>query len=466
MRVTHIGHAAILVESRGCRILSDPWWEGPCFGTQWWIYPLPDLAAVQNGSVDYVYISHGHHDHLHLGTLRRIAGSSKLLVSKAGGLAAGLREAGFEVIEIHPDEPLTLPTGIKADLRPTRNGDTLLVLDDGEQSCANLNDAVHSLGGADRTRIIAALKTAYPTLDYVFCGYGMASHFPACYSVPNLDRIATVAKRQAHFNQIWCDIVAGLSPRFGFPFAADIVFLEERLFWINEAVHNSERPTDRFHRRYVGHPTQVVDIAPGFSIANGHLVADKRFQPVDAERLRRERADGVAICARPPKLPDGALRHLADLLQRKIALCSDYLREFPGDYRAVIEIAEADEAILIAKRRDRVEAGLVRRAEAVARDITFQTKFGYLRRALTEEHGHEVLFVGSGCQFEYSSRDRLADKLHQEISVLLNARATAPRSRYGDQPKWLYQAKRGIKRLTGRLPRDPYALEDWLVFKQ
>ena len=465
MRVTYVGHAAILVESHDCRILSDPWWEGPCFGTQWWIYPLPDLAAVQNNPIDYVYISHGHHDHLHLGTLRRIACGSKLLVSKDGGLAAGLRHDGFEVTEISRHEPLTLAEGIKADLRPTRNGDTLMVLDDGEQSCANLNDAVHSLRQDDRHAVIAALNADYPTLDYVFCGYGMASHFPACYSAPGLDRVATVVRRQAHFDRIWCEIIAELSPRFGFPFAADVAFLEERLFWINEVVHNSERPTDLFRRLYPGHPTQVIDIAPGFAIEDGRIVDDRRFEPVDAERLRQERADGVAVCARTPKLPDDGMRHLADLLRHKVDLCSDYLREFSGDYRAVIEIAEAEEAILIAKQGDRIDIALVDGAEAAKRDITFRSKFGYLRRALTEEHGHEVLFVGSGCQFEYGSRDRLADRLHEEISVLMNARATAPRSRFGDQPKWLYRAKRGVKRLAGRLPRDPYALEDWLLFE-
>jgi len=65
MQITFIGHASILIETRGLRIISDPWWLGPCFGAQWWIYPPPYLDPVQT-KLDYIYISHGHNDHLRI----------------------------------------------------------------------------------------------------------------------------------------------------------------------------------------------------------------------------------------------------------------------------------------------------------------------------------------------------------------------------------------------------------------
>jgi L-ascorbate metabolism protein UlaG (beta-lactamase superfamily) len=73
MKVTFIGHASILIEANGVRILSDPWWNGPCFGAQWWLYPDAFLAAVEERPIDYIYISHGHHDHFHPPTLRQFA---------------------------------------------------------------------------------------------------------------------------------------------------------------------------------------------------------------------------------------------------------------------------------------------------------------------------------------------------------------------------------------------------------
>src|SRR5215470_7327590 len=48
MRITFIGHASLLIEANGLSIVSDPWWNGPCFGAQWWPYPLPHVEAVRD----------------------------------------------------------------------------------------------------------------------------------------------------------------------------------------------------------------------------------------------------------------------------------------------------------------------------------------------------------------------------------------------------------------------------------
>jgi len=45
--------------------------------------------------VDYIYISHGHHDHLHPGTLRTLNRDAVCLMARRGGLASTVRELGF-----------------------------------------------------------------------------------------------------------------------------------------------------------------------------------------------------------------------------------------------------------------------------------------------------------------------------------------------------------------------------------
>ena len=86
MKVSFIGHSAILVETKGVTILSDPWWQGPCFGVQWWVYPDPWLAPIETGKLDFIYISHAHQDHLHNGTLSRLPKTAKILVAEPLGL--------------------------------------------------------------------------------------------------------------------------------------------------------------------------------------------------------------------------------------------------------------------------------------------------------------------------------------------------------------------------------------------
>lgn len=465
MRVSFVGHAAVLVETGGVRILSDPWWEGPCFGTQWWLHPRPHLAPVEGQPLDYIYISHGHHDHLHLGTLRRLPQSARILVCAGLDIAPLLRDCGFTVIEIAADADHDLGAGVRCRILPTCNDDSLFAVSDGTAVCVNLNDALHAAPHGVQDRIIAALNCYYPVIDYLFCGYGIASHFPNCYVVPGMDRAATAARRQAYFNREWVRIVAGLRPRHAFPFAADVALLEEELIWANVPVHNAERPTDVFRATHPDAATRVYDIAPGFVIDGDRVVSENLFTPIDLDVLRESYAEEYAVANRVSRLPADGLAGLADLVAANVALCEDYLAEFSGDYRMLIKLRDAAEAIRVEKRGRRltVTPGVAADGGDAACDLVFTTRFAYLRRALTNIHGGEVLYVGSGCLIEYVNPAMVGRNLHRELLTVLRHRTGAPPSRFGDQPKALYLAKRFVKRLLGRAEPDLYDLGSWVV---
>jgi L-ascorbate metabolism protein UlaG (beta-lactamase superfamily) len=91
-QVTYVGHATVLIEAGGSRLLTDPLLRSRVahlrrlvpFG------PLPELT-----SPDGVVISHAHLDHLDLASLQQLAPSGPVVVPRGwGGLAerAGLRE--------------------------------------------------------------------------------------------------------------------------------------------------------------------------------------------------------------------------------------------------------------------------------------------------------------------------------------------------------------------------------------
>src|ERR1043165_3467570 len=122
MKITFIGHASVLIESRGVRILSDPWWRGPCFGAQWWTYPPPYLEPLSR-PVDYVYVSHGHHDHFHPGTLRSLEPRPKVLVSNSINLAPALCELSFDVIELDDNRLHELAPSMRCRIIETHNED-------------------------------------------------------------------------------------------------------------------------------------------------------------------------------------------------------------------------------------------------------------------------------------------------------------------------------------------------------
>jgi hypothetical protein len=466
MKITFIAHASILVETQGVTILSGPWWQGPCFGAQWWLHPNAHLEPINARAPDFIYISHGHSDHLHHATLRRLPKTAKVLVSDALDIAGPITDLGFDVIPVSAKVPVEIAPGVKIEITPTMGGDTFMVIDDGKEVCFNFNDAVHATPDDYQERCIADLLSRYRGPDYLFCGYGTASHFPNCYSVPGMDATATAIKRQAYFNRVWARIAAATKARFAFPFAADLAFFDEDLMWANEPVHNAGRPTDVFNKTNPDGETQAIDLAPGFCIDRGKIVREVLFEPISNEALRVERPRDIKAANQFSHADRGQMEELAGLVKRNVDICIDFLRERRRDYRFLLTLKGAKAAIEIEKIGNEFSVIVVDAPFDEARyDIVFSTRFSYLRRALTTQYGHEGIFVGSGGIFAYRDRATADQNLHQELWVLLQDVKDAPASRYGDQPKWLFDLKTCIKSLLGHKPSTLYDLASWIVYK-
>lgn len=94
--VTYIGHATLLIEIDGVRLLTDPILSPHVNGFLRRHHLLP---AAEVTGVDAILISHLHHDHLHLPSLQ-LVGAETLLIVPVGS-AAMLRRRGFhQVIEL------------------------------------------------------------------------------------------------------------------------------------------------------------------------------------------------------------------------------------------------------------------------------------------------------------------------------------------------------------------------------
>ena len=467
MKVTFIAHASILIETSGLRILSDPWWKGPCFGTQWWVYPGPNLAPIEDQKIDYIYVSHGHHDHFHPGTLRTLPRTAKVLVAKGFDIAPAIRNLGFEVIEIAIDQEYALNDSVKVRIMPTYHDDSLMALTDGKETCLNLNDALHSAPATVQDDFIARLRSFYPQgINYVFCGYGIASHFPNCYVIPGKDPAASAGARQKYFNRNWAKIINGLSPRFGFPFAADVVFLDNDLFWANEPVHNTERPTDALRTEYPSCPPQVLDIAPGFVIEDGTVKINKLREPISSERLRSELPEDIEKANRVAPVSREAVEDLADLVRRNIQVAEPFLSSYPGDYNCLVEIRNAPRGIQVLKRQARFTVITSGNLSHRDYDVVYTTRFPYLKNSLVTEYGSEVLFVGSGGIFEYRDREAVPSAIHRELMQIVKRQTSCPPPRYGGSSRLLYETKQTVKEILGLKTRDLYDLNLWTVYEE
>jgi L-ascorbate metabolism protein UlaG (beta-lactamase superfamily) len=464
MRITFVGHASILIETRGVAILSDPWWRGPCFGAQWWAYPAPKAELIGK-RVDFIYISHGHHDHFHPGTLRTLNRDATCLVSRATKLAEPLRELGFKAIEFDDDDNLEICPGVHCRVIETYALDTLFTVDDGMEVCFNLNDALHAAPTEVQDQFIARLRSLFPKIDYVFCGYGVASHFPNCYEIPGKDREATAARRQDHFTAQWVRIIHGLAPRFGFPFAAGVAFLEKDLLWTNEATFNTERPTAAYFKKHAGGPTTVVDIAPGFTIVDGIIESNLTRQSLSLEQLSVDCADDIRRANSYGAATEQAFEEVMHLIRQNIDVCRPYLLEFEEDYAFLLRFRNFPSAISIKKTAATFTIAREPKADDKHYEISYATRLHYVKWSLTSEYGHEILFVGSGGTFSYSRASDAQRNLHREFAVMLVPHTRPPKSRFGDNSPTMYRLKRFVGRRLKRIDTDLYDLGSWTVWR-
>ena len=95
--ITYVGHSTVLVELDGVRVLTDPVLRDR-IAYIWRIAPSPPADTVER--LDAVLISHAHHDHLDVPSLRRVP--SEVPVIAPPGAAKVIRGTGHEVIEAEP----------------------------------------------------------------------------------------------------------------------------------------------------------------------------------------------------------------------------------------------------------------------------------------------------------------------------------------------------------------------------
>jgi L-ascorbate metabolism protein UlaG (beta-lactamase superfamily) len=115
LAVTWWGHASVTLEIAGLRVATDPLLSRQLMHLRR-ASPVPPPAA---NVADVVLISHLHHDHLHLPSLRRFDPDVPVVVPKGAAKAVrGLR--GLHLVEVAPGEAHDVE-GLRIDVLPARH---------------------------------------------------------------------------------------------------------------------------------------------------------------------------------------------------------------------------------------------------------------------------------------------------------------------------------------------------------
>ncbi|XXF78680.1 MBL fold metallo-hydrolase [Myxococcaceae bacterium GXIMD 01537] len=168
-----IGNATLICHDAGPVLVTDPWLEGGAYFGSWTLsHEIPTEQREAIRRCPYVWLSHGHPDHLSAQSLEQLKGKKLLLPNHFGQrMHEDLKSQGFDV-QVLVDRVWTpLSPRLRVLCIPDMNQDAVLLVDIGGRLVVNLNDA----GDRGWGRFVRRLIREYPE-SYLLAlsGYGDA----------------------------------------------------------------------------------------------------------------------------------------------------------------------------------------------------------------------------------------------------------------------------------------------------
>ena len=143
-----IGNATLICYDRGPVLATDPWIVGSAYFGSWGLsheVPVEQAEAVKNS--EYVWISHGHPDHLNADSEPFYLDKKILLPDHVGGrILKGFQAAGLDVTVLKDRTWHQLSERIRVACLANHNQDGILLIDLNGRLLVNMNDATWQHG--------------------------------------------------------------------------------------------------------------------------------------------------------------------------------------------------------------------------------------------------------------------------------------------------------------------------------
>lgn len=444
MKITYISHAALLIETNNVRILTDPWIAGAAYCDQWYPFPKPveDYEKYLK-NIDYVFISHGHEDHVHHDTLKLVDKRAKVFFpfSWFESPVGYFQSLGFEeVTEAVNKKCYHLKNGVKLTYY-ANNLDNVMVIGSEGKVIVDVNDALPSTSPAVIDYFIKELNDNYPQIDYLFSSYGGASYYPNTIKCSWKDDKEIGRIRETYFLNNFCKIASGLKPKFAIPFASDFALLDDHQMWINEVKFQKKNIHD-FIASY--HPeilkeTTLSELYSGDFIENKDVFVSSAYHNILREQnlLTVINNDYSAEIEKKRHATTISEEHFQELLGKVDQQVREMVHILPQDIRKElifsVQITDySDNAyITVDLRTESIKVALSANIEEGSR-LLIKLKSKTLDYSITEEWGGDAIIIGYGCEIEVFEKETIERDMDNYAIQLLtrypNAKAYIKRN--------------------------------------
>ena len=303
MKITQFYSATVLIEEK-TKILCDPWLTGSGLGGSWAQYPPYDFKPEVFDGVDYIYISHIHHDHLSVPTLERLDKSIPVLIHEfpGKGMKRIIESAGFEAIELQHNTQMDLGNGMSIDILAaddcnpeicgkamgctewrkelgTLQIDTMAVIKNDRHTIVNINDCPYPIAKTVSEKI----KFQYGDIDLLLMGYIKAASHPACFDYPSEKKMQMAWVKQERKLEENAEYVRIFKPRYFMPFAGSYILAgKNHVLEEYRGEPSLEYALKWYSAKFADSPYKCIGLSSDttFDIESG--VQSKPFEKIDA----------------------------------------------------------------------------------------------------------------------------------------------------------------------------------------
>jgi hypothetical protein len=270
-----IGNATVIVHDGGPVLATDPWIDGAAYFGSWTrSHAIPEQQRRDIEACPYLWLSHGHPDHLSGESLAKLRDATVLLPDHVGGrIRSDLVEQGYRTRVLPCREWVELSPRVHVACVSDWNQDAVLLIDVGGRLVVDLNDAGERGWGP----FVRSLVRRYPA-SYLLrlSGYGDADMINKFRE--DGQRIPPVAAQRHAVGPAIASDTEGYGARFFIPFSSMHHYQRADSVWANAYT----TPLDAYG---IGFQSKRCELLPAFvRVDVAHDDVTRLDPPAEPER--------------------------------------------------------------------------------------------------------------------------------------------------------------------------------------